>query len=120
MGGQVAEWMLDTGSEDCQITEVAQALGMDPDELRYALTQCRRFTVSEDGIVERTLFQRILDVMETDIETLNEVVDKLMDASQEEVKAAIEQSMGELRHKVANDIDLIEKVDLEAEQRLGL
>lgn len=117
---QVAEWMLDTGSDDCQLHDVAQALGHDADELRYALTQCRRFTVSEDGIVERTLLQRILDVMETDMETLNEVVDKLMDVTSEQVKEAVAQSIGELRLKVAQEIDLIEHVDLEKEQRLAL
>mmetsp|Transcript_127569 Transcript_127569/g.369307 ORF Transcript_127569/g.369307 Transcript_127569/m.369307 type:complete len:469 (-) Transcript_127569:62-1468(-) len=113
-----SEWMADMGLEEIPLRELAQALGEDPDELRYALVQSRRFSVDDEGIVRRELLQRILDVMTSDIETLQEIVDKLMDYEAEEVKAAIEHSHGELRLKLANDIELVEHVDLEAEMKL--
>merc|ERR1719204_1983055 len=56
--------------------------------------------------------------MESDIETVAEVVDKLEDVVAEAVKQAVKASMGELRLKTASEIDLIEHVDIEAEQKL--
>jgi len=113
-----AEWLTDMGMDQCQLLELAQAIGEDVDELRYALIQSRRFTVDDEGLVKKTLLQRILDAMESDIETMQEVLDKLMDSDGDSVRAAVADSRGELRFKTANDIELIEHVDLEADQRL--
>jgi len=114
-----SEKMADMGLDECQIAEIAQACNEDVDEFRFALVQSKRFTVSEDGVVRKSLIQRILDVMESDIETLQEVLDKLMTAETAEVKEAIHSSEGQLRIKNVNDIDLIEAVDLEKEARLA-
>mmetsp|Transcript_100682 Transcript_100682/g.307730 ORF Transcript_100682/g.307730 Transcript_100682/m.307730 type:complete len:479 (-) Transcript_100682:30-1466(-) len=113
-----AEWLTDSGTDECPLQDMAQNLGEDPDDLRYALVQTRRFDVDDDGIVKKALLQRILDVMESDIETVAEVVDKLEDVDAEAVKQAVKASMGELRLKTASEIDLIEHVDIEAEQKL--
>mmetsp|Transcript_29886 Transcript_29886/g.86879 ORF Transcript_29886/g.86879 Transcript_29886/m.86879 type:complete len:477 (-) Transcript_29886:88-1518(-) len=114
----VAEWMLDMGLDEVKIAELARALGEDIDELRYALVQSGRFTVDDDGDVRRALPQKIMDIMESDIETLQEVVDKLLDVSESAVRAAVSASNGELRLKLANDIELIERVDVEAEEKM--
>jgi len=113
-----ADWMHDMGQEECAITDIAPVLGENPDDLRYALVQSYRFTVDDEGIVVRSLLQRIFDVMESDIETMDEVLQKLMDSDARAVKAQIKLSSGELRLKVANDIELVEHVDVQAEQRL--
>jgi len=113
-----AEWMTDMGLEEVPLVELAQAIGEDIEELRYALIQSKRFTVDQEGTVRRALLQRILDVMESDIETLQEVLDKLMDSDAASVKLAVKNSAGELRYKTANDIELLEHVDIEAEQRM--
>lgn len=113
-----AEWLNDMGLEEVPLVELAQGIGEDIDELRYALVQSKRFTVDEEGIVRKALLQRILDIMESDIETLQEVLDKLEDADAAGVKAAVKNSGGELRMKVANDIELVEHVDVDAEQRI--
>lgn len=111
-----AEWMTDMNLEDCVLTELAQVLGEDPDELRYALVQSGRFEVDPDGHVTRTVLQKIFDVMESDIETLAEVLEKLADEAEEaQVRESIKASQGELRIKEANDIVLIEHVDLAEE-----
>lgn len=113
-----AEWLTDMGMYECQLPELAQAIGEDVDELRYALIQSRRFTIGDEGLVKKTLLQRLLDAMESDIETMQEVLDKLIDSDGDSVRAAVADSKGELRLKTANDIELIEHVDLEADQRL--
>merc|ERR1719277_958758 len=110
--------MTDMGLEEVALAELSQALGEDIEELRYALVQSKRFTVDDEGIVRRALLQRILDVMESDIETLQEVLDKLIDSDAASVKIAVKNSAGELRLKTANDIELLEHVDVEAEQRM--
>merc|ERR1719203_202888 len=112
-----SEWMADMGLEEGQLAELSQALGEDMDDFRYALVQSKRFTVGEEGTVYRSLLQRILDVMESDIETLREVLDKLMNSDTAEVKEAVEKSEGQLRIKIAHDIELVERVDIESEQR---
>jgi len=118
-GKVVAQWLADMGLEDCSLTELAAALEEDPDELRYALTASRRFEVHDDGMVYKTVLQRILECMESDIETVNEVLERLIvhDVSEEQLKEAVADSLGELRLKVATDIELIEHVDIEAENR---
>lgn len=111
-----AEWMTDMNLEDCVLTELAQVLGEDPDELRYALVQSGRFEVDPDGHVTRTTLQKIFDVMESDIETLAEVLEKLLDdADEAQIRESIKSSQGELRIKEANDVVLIEHVDLAEE-----
>lgn len=117
-----AEWLIDMGLDDCILKELAQAIGEDPDELKYALIQSARFTVDEDGVVRRTMLQKIFDVMESDMETFKEVLDKLVLELQEDerivenqMRDAIRTSMGELRVKMAQDVELLEHVDLEAE-----
>lgn len=112
-----SEWMADNGMEECQIAELSQAVGQDIDDFRFALVQSKRFTVCEDGTVRRSLLQRLLDVMEGDLETLQEVLDKLMNSDTAEVREAVTGSEGQLRIKNAHDIELIERVDLEAEAK---
>jgi len=104
--------------EECTLGELATALGEDGDDLRYALEQSKRFAIDDENIVTRTLLQIILDVMESDIETVSEVQDKIADSTVEDIKAAIKDSLGELRLKVANDVELIEHVDIETELQL--
>merc|ERR1719387_3209012 len=110
------------GLDDCLLKELAQSIGEDPDELKYALIQSNRFTVDEDGVVKRTMLQKIFDVMESDVETFKEVLEKLVLELQEEedtveaqMRDAIRGSMNELRLKNAQDVELLEHVDLEAE-----
>lgn len=117
-----AEWLIDMGLDDCLLKELAQSIGEDPDELKYALIQSNRFTVDEDGVVKRTMLQKIFDVMESDVETLREVLDKLVvelqeeeDAVENQVRESIRGSNGELRLKLAQDVELLEHVDLESE-----
>lgn len=69
-------------------------------------------------MARKTVLQKIFDVMESDIETLQEVCDKLLDVDEGGVRAAVRDSQGELRLKMANDIELIEHVDVEAELRM--
>lgn len=113
-----AEWMLDMGYEECPLNEVAQAVAESPDELRYCLEQSHRFTVDNDDVVKQTLLQRVLNIMESDIETMGEVMDKLGEDEEEGVRDAVKSSLGELRIEVANDIPLIKHVDIEVEQRM--
>jgi len=117
-----AEWLIDMGLDDCLLKELAQSIGEDPDELKYAIIQSNRFTVDEDGVVKRTMLQKIFDVMESDVETFREVLEKLVLELQEEedivenqMRDAIRGSMQELRLKMAQDVELLEHVDLEAE-----
>jgi len=116
-----AEWLMDMGLDDCILKELAQSLGEDPDELKYSIVQSGRFTVDEDGNVKRTMLQKIFDCMESDVETFREVNDKLVDQGEDEhgidqaMRDAIRGSLGELRLKTANDVELLEHVDLEAE-----
>jgi len=105
------------GLDDCLLRELAQSIGEDPDELKYALVQSGRFTVDEDGVVKRTMLQKIFDVMESDVETFKEVLEKLATELQEEehmleiqMREAIHGSMGELRLKMAQDVELLEHV----------
>lgn len=115
----VADWMAENEFEDCNLFEVAAGLGEDPDELRYAITACKRFEVDEESTVHKTFLQRVFDAMESDIETVNEVLEKLAvyEADEEDIKDAVEKSGGELRLKLANHIQLLERVDLQAELR---
>mmetsp|Transcript_70511 Transcript_70511/g.111464 ORF Transcript_70511/g.111464 Transcript_70511/m.111464 type:complete len:287 (+) Transcript_70511:2-862(+) len=103
--------------EDCLLAELSQGVAEDPDELRFALEQSRRFVVDDDHVVEKTVVQRVFDVMESDIETMTEILNKLGGATEADVRAAVKDSLGELKIRVANDIELIERVDPEEEQR---
>lgn len=112
-----AAWLDEMGLEDCLLAELSQGIGEDADELRFALEQSKRFVVDDDHVVEKTLVQRVFDVMESDIETMTEVLNKLGDVSEAEVRAAVKDSLGEFKIRVANDIELLERVDVEEEQR---
>mmetsp|Transcript_61550 Transcript_61550/g.144217 ORF Transcript_61550/g.144217 Transcript_61550/m.144217 type:complete len:485 (-) Transcript_61550:127-1581(-) len=112
-----AGWLMEMQLEDCLLAELAQGVGEDPNELRFALEQSKRFIVDDDLVVEKTLVQRVFDVMESDIETMTEVLNKLGDAGEAGVRVAVKDSLGELKIRVANDIELIERVDPEEEQR---
>jgi len=112
-----AAWLNDMNLEDCLLAELSQGIGEDPDELRFALEQSKRFVVDDDHVVEKTVVQRVFDVMESDIETMTEILNKLGDATETEVRAAVKDSLGEFKIRVANDIELIERVDPEEEQR---
>merc|ERR1719440_1408251 len=68
------------------------------------------------------MLQKCLDVMESDIETFKEVLEKLVLELQEDervvekhMRESIRNSLGELRLKQAQDVELLEHVDLEAE-----
>merc|ERR1712187_63226 len=113
-----AEWMLDMGYEECPLNEVAGAVAEAPDELRYCLEQSHRFTVDGDDMVKQTLLQRVLNIMESDIETLGEVMEKLGEDEEDGIRQAVKDSLGELRLEVANDIPLIKHVDIEVENRM--
>eukprot|EP00439_Symbiodinium_sp_Y106_P078108 s125_g16.t3 len=108
-----AGWLLEMGLEDCLLAELAQGVGEDPNELRFALEQSKRFIVDDDLVVEKTLVQKVFDVMESDIETMTEVLNKLGEAEEAGVRLAVRDSLGELKIRVANDIELIERVDPE-------
>eukprot|EP00913_Durusdinium_trenchii_P021976 g20649.t1 len=112
-----AAWLDEMGLEDCLLAELSQGIGEDADELRFALEQSKRFVVDDDHVVEKTLVQRVFDVMESDIETMTEVLNKLGDVSEAEVRAAVKDSLGEFKIRVANDIELLERVDVEAGRR---
>ncbi|CAE7881488.1 unnamed protein product [Symbiodinium microadriaticum] len=112
-----AGWLLEMGLEDCLLAELAQGVGEDPNELRFALEQSKRFIVDDDLVVEKTLVQKVFDVMESDIETMTEVLNKLGEAEEAGVRLAVRDSLGELKIRVANDIELLERVDPEEEQR---
>lgn len=112
-----AAWLDEMGLEDFLLAELSQGIGEDADELRFALEQSKRFVVDDDHVVEKTLVQRVFDVMESDIETMTEVLNKLGDVSEAEVRAAVKDSLGEFKIRVANDIELLERVDVEEEQR---
>eukprot|EP00438_Fugacium_kawagutii_P027729 Skav228107 [mRNA] locus=scaffold730:87521:130872:+ [translate_table: standard] len=112
-----AAWLNEMNLEDCLLAELSQGIGEDPDELRFALEQSKRFVVDDDHVVEKTMVQRVLDVMESDIETMTEILNKLGDATEADVRAAVKDSLGEFKVRVANDIELIERVDPEEEQR---
>jgi len=115
----VAEWMNDQDLSECEVKELALTLNEDVDELRFALVQSKRFEVDEEGMAKKTLLQQILDIMEHDIETVQEVLDKFEDkVDLADLKECVETSENQLRIKVANDIELLERVDLEAEQKL--
>uniref|UniRef100_A0A7S1L143 Uncharacterized protein n=1 Tax=Alexandrium catenella TaxID=2925 RepID=A0A7S1L143_ALECA len=116
----VAQWMAEMGLEDAMLNEAADAVEEEPDELRYALNASKHFEVDDrDVVVRKTLLQSILDVMDSDIETVQEVIDKLVnhEADEEMIRKAVNDSGGELRLKVANGIELIEHVDIEAETK---
>jgi len=117
---QAADWMYDNGDlEQVPLVELALALGEDQDELKYSLVQSGRFLVDEDGIVSKTAFQKITEIMEGDIETLQEVAEKLhADVDEDGIRVAVKESGGELRIRTANDIELIERVDLKGEAAL--
>merc|ERR1711920_427467 len=104
--------------EECPLNEVAGAVAEAPDELRYCLEQSHRFTVDSEDIVRQTLLQRVLNIMESDIETLGEVMDKLGEEEEDGIRQAVKESLGELRIEIANDIPLIKHVDIEVEQRM--
>jgi len=111
-------WMLDIGLEDCLLQELATAIGEEPDDLRFALEQSKRFYVDDDGVVRRTLVQRLLDIMESDIETMAEVLDRLYGEAEEAgIRMAVRDSLGELKIRTANDVELIERVDPEEDLR---
>ncbi|CAJ1373197.1 unnamed protein product [Effrenium voratum] len=112
-----AAWLAEMGLEDCLLAELSQGIGEDPDELRFTLEQSKRFIVDDDHVVEKTVVQRVFDVMESDIETMTEVLNKLGDATEADVRMAVRDSLGEFKIRVANDIELIERVDPEEEQR---
>ena len=112
-----AAWLNEMNLEDCLLAELSQGIGEDPDELRFALAQSKRFVVDDDNVVEKTVVQRVFDVMESDIETMTEILNKLGDATEADVRAAVKDSLGEFKIRVANDIELIERVDPEEEQR---
>lgn len=114
-------WMLSNDLDSCLLREMAVAVQEDADELRYILISSGYFEVDEDsGKVTKQLLAKIFDLMENDIETFKEVLDKLpAEVDEEELRKAVEDSEGELRMKYANEIELIEKVDLEVEERLA-
>eukprot|EP00927_Polykrikos_kofoidii_P040822 TRINITY_DN34824_c0_g1_i1.p1 TRINITY_DN34824_c0_g1~~TRINITY_DN34824_c0_g1_i1.p1 ORF type:complete len:484 (+),score=118.78 TRINITY_DN34824_c0_g1_i1:199-1650(+) len=112
-------WMMERGYEECGLRELATAMGEDPDELRYALEHSGRFIVDTDGMVKKAPLQVIYDAMTNDIEAMDEVLDRMRGSmTAEDVKVAAESSGGELRLKNSGGIDLLEMVDLEAEDRL--
>lgn len=113
----VAQYMAENQLETCTLRDIANAMGEDIDELRYALAQSGNFAVDEEGNITRTLRQRIVDVMENDIETLQEIAEKIFEAEEDEIRQSIQDSDGTLRLKVANDIELVERVNLEREAK---
>ena len=67
--------------EDCLLAELSQGVSEDPDELRFALEQSKRFVVDDDHVVEKTVVQRVFDVMESDIETRKRFPVRAQDSS---------------------------------------
>jgi len=116
----LADWMAEMELEECTLLEAAVALNLDSSELRYAITSCRRFEVDTEDKVKKTLLLQVLECMESDIETVKEVLDKLVvfDIDQNDLKAAVEASGGELRFKEANGVHLLERVDIQAEMKV--
>eukprot|EP00747_Dinoflagellata_sp_TGD_P082935 gnl/TRDRNA2_/TRDRNA2_161891_c0_seq1.p1 gnl/TRDRNA2_/TRDRNA2_161891_c0~~gnl/TRDRNA2_/TRDRNA2_161891_c0_seq1.p1 ORF type:complete len:466 (+),score=135.31 gnl/TRDRNA2_/TRDRNA2_161891_c0_seq1:81-1478(+) len=111
-----ADWMKEMGHEECFLKEMARALGENAEELKYSLIQSGRFDVDDDDKVMRTPLQMIFDVMENDIETVQEVLEKLKyQVDDDKLRVAVKSSKGELRIKLASDVELIEHADLEAE-----
>ncbi|CAE7035220.1 SLU7 [Symbiodinium natans] len=112
-----AERLMEMGLEECSLAELA--IGEDPNELRFALEQSKRFVVDDDLWVEKTLVQKVMDVMETDddIVPMTRVLNKLGESSEAAVRLAVRDSLGELKIRFANDIEHIERVDPEEEQR---
>jgi len=113
-----ASWMLDIGLEDCLLTELSTSIGEEVDELRFALEQSKRFSIDDDNVVRRTLVQKLLDIMESDIETMAEIMDRLAGEAEEAgIRMAVRDSLGELKIRTANDVELIERVDPEEDLR---
>merc|ERR1740129_900524 len=64
----------------------------------------------------------VIDCMDSDIETLREIVDKLSGIGDEEkiedlIRETVRNSLGEFRLQRADDVELVELVDLEAQAR---
>lgn len=116
----LADWMAEMELEECTLLEAAVELNMDSSLIRYAITSCKRFEVDQEDQVKKTLLLHVLECMESDIETVKEVLDKLVifDVDQNDLKAAVEASGGELRFKEANGVHLLERVDVQAEVRV--
>jgi len=91
------------------------------------LEQSMLFEVDDEGLVYKTLLQKTFDVMANDIETMDEVSQRLLatrehgtdlEALQERMREAAKDSGGQLRIKTAKEVELLEHVDIEAEERL--
>eukprot|EP00435_Cladocopium_sp_Y103_P024787 s3045_g6.t1 len=82
----------------------------------FALERSKRVMVDDDHVVTKTVVQRVFDVMESDMATMTEILHKLGDATNADVRAAVKDSL-EFKIRVANDTELIERVDPEEEQR---
>lgn len=67
--------------EDCLLAELSQGVSEDLDELRFSLEQSKRFVVDDDHVVEKTVVQRVFDVMENDIETRKRFPGRAQDSS---------------------------------------
>mmetsp|Transcript_44457 Transcript_44457/g.85514 ORF Transcript_44457/g.85514 Transcript_44457/m.85514 type:complete len:476 (-) Transcript_44457:41-1468(-) len=113
----LADWMAKMELEECMLLEAAVALNVDSSELRYAITSSKKFEVDQEDKVKKTLVLQLLECMESDIETVKDVLDKhvVHGVDLNDLKAAVEASDGELHFKEANGVHLLERVDIHAE-----